>query len=369
MRAILPKWPPREYQALQPVSGRVVRTGSGEELVILCGTSYLALPWQPGFEDLARGELDSSTWFHELASVSSHYLGGTTPSRLTLERTVAQLCNRNAGVAFNNGWAACYGVARTLAGTFDTVISDHRSHNSTIEGLQASRQKVHVVDVTDSEELRRALDTGSGQACLFMPSISGMDGRIVSLPDMCVRDDRLFVVVDESHSTAMFGETGWQSQSRADLRVVSLSKAVGGCGAVVVGDEDVCERSCRTASSWMFSTPLPPLLWRLSTACVEFSTRLAPQRKRCFELAERFRRQCRTRGVVVTGDWHISGWEPPASRSTADIERLASERGYFIRVSEFPTVPRGRRIVRVSFTPDHLEQDADGFAEFVTSTA
>lgn len=127
------------------------------------------------------------------------------------------------------------------------MIYDELVHASVHSGLRASRvdnKRRIPFRHNDPEGLREVLKQidGKGTVLLSVESLYSMDGDFAPLPtlldvfDEYVSRDRQCVVVDEAHSTGVYGEQGrgithaLGEQGRVGVRLMTFGKAVGSSG-------------------------------------------------------------------------------------------------------------------------------------------
>jgi 8-amino-7-oxononanoate synthase len=152
-----------------------------------------------------------------------------------------------SALLFNSGWDANVSFFATVPQPGDWVIYDELIHASVHSGLRASRidNKRRVpFRHNDPEGLREILKQidGKGTVFLAVESLYSMDGDFAPLPalldilDEFVTRDRQCVVVDEAHSTGVYGRQGrgithaLGEQGRVGVRLMTFGKAVGSSG-------------------------------------------------------------------------------------------------------------------------------------------
>ena len=129
------------------------------------------------------------------------------------------------------------------------MIYDELIHASVHSGLRASRvDNKHRIAFRHNapeglREVLRQID-GNGTVFLAVESLYSMDGDFAPLPalldvlDEHVGRDRQCVVVDEAHSTGVYGEQGrgithaLGEQGRVGVRLMTFGKAVGSSGGM-----------------------------------------------------------------------------------------------------------------------------------------
>ena len=183
----------------------------------------------------------------------------------------------------------------------------------------------------------------------------------VTLP--WVVEGHAILMADEAHATGVFGERGSGLVEEAgcadgvQIRVGTLSKALGAGGGFVAGHGRLIEWLRHKARAWVFSTAHPPAVAGAAARAIELLG-LEPERRR--ELRARahdFRQRLAARGIVPL----IAG-EPAAA--VALSARLA-EAGFFVPAIRPPSVPAGRSLVRASLSWLHTEADLVRLADAI----
>ncbi|NUM53529.1 MAG: pyridoxal phosphate-dependent aminotransferase family protein [Candidatus Hydrogenedentes bacterium] len=249
------------------------------------------------------------------------------------------------------------------------VLSDIRSHNSTIRGLRKSTP-VAVSDITNRDATHRIVNDEESKVAVFYPALEGISGEVVCPSLSSIPRKRLLLIQDECHTFGACGVHGYELpiDVRPDIRILGLSKAYGTVGAAVVGSSEIINAIIAHASPWIFSTPLPPIVWQVNNALWPIVTAMQAERERIQALGDRFRSRFRASEIVVLGERHVSGVRIGKRARPAQFEDLLQRSGIFLRVSSFPTMPLGLDTARVVFNPFHTEDNVDFVADTIIST-
>jgi 8-amino-7-oxononanoate synthase len=143
-----------------------------------------------------------------------------------LEARLAQFFRSPAAILFNSGFDANVGFFSCVPQIGDVVVYDEYIHASVHDGIRASRARgAHYPFEHNSMLAFRALLTKllnerpelrSGQSSMFVAveSLYSMDGtfaplvEIVKILDECFPQRNGYLVVDEAHSTGIYGPQG-----------------------------------------------------------------------------------------------------------------------------------------------------------------
>jgi 8-amino-7-oxononanoate synthase len=199
-------------------------------------------------------------------------LSGGTTSHSALERRFATHFNgpgasADTALLFNSGWEANVSFFSTVPQPDDWIVYDELVHASVHSGMRASRVPVRrrrAVKHSDVEDLKNVLaeiagtaandaaasstkgQVGTGTVFLALESLYSMDGDFCPLPqfldtfDRYVPKERQCVVLDEAHSTGVYGAGGrgivsaLRYEDRVAVRLMTFGKAVGSSGGTSI---------------------------------------------------------------------------------------------------------------------------------------
>ena len=227
---------------------------SGAQLVVAgrtyvnCGSNdYLGLASDPRVLDAARACLDQQGW----GSGASPLLAGRGAAHEELEATLADFEDTEAAIVFPTGFAANLATVTALVSRGDAVYADELNHASLIDGCRLSRADVHVYPHGDWRRLEQML-AGTRDArrrLIVTDALFSMDGDFAPLVELAdlARRHQAMLMVDEAHATGVVGATGrgvaehLGVAQRIDIRVGTLSKALGGVGGFVCGKRSLVD--------------------------------------------------------------------------------------------------------------------------------
>src|SRR5437868_730911 len=258
----------RTLEPLRSEAGPEVQLSTGERLINFSSNDYLGLAAHPRVRQaLAEGV---ERW--GVGAGASRLVCGDFVAHHALEEELARFEGTEAAVAFNSGYAANSGVVPAFAGPEDVVLSDALNHASLVDGCRLSRARTEVYAHSDvaalEAALRRARQHGARRVLVATDTVFSMDGDVAPLAQIaeaCGRHEAI-LVVDEAHATGVLGPRGAGVVAqlglggRVDLRIGTLSKAVGAFGGYVAATRACCELLVNRARPLIFSTGLPPAL-------------------------------------------------------------------------------------------------------------
>lgn len=240
-----------------------------DAMIDLAGNDYLGLSLHP---DVRRAAAEASlTW--GAGSGASRLVTGTLTLHDELERELADFTGWPAGLAMSSGYHANLSVVAALVGKGDLVVSDGHIHASLIDAARLSRAEIVVTPHNDVAAVGAALaarlarGTATGRAIVLVESIYSVLGDAAPLRELaalCAEHGAL-LVVDEAHGLGVVGDGGRGLVHAAGLAghpnvvvTVTLSKAMGAQGAVLLGGPAFREHLANTARPFIFDTALAP---------------------------------------------------------------------------------------------------------------
>lgn len=225
------------------------------DLVDFCSNDYL------GFAK----NIDNQIFINKVGSTGSRLLSGNTDFAEALEQKIAQFHRAGAGLLFNSGYAANLGLLSCIATRHDTILYDALSHASIRDGIRLSPAKSYSFAHNDVNDLNKKINNSSGRIFIIVESIYSMDGDAAPLPEICniAAENNAYVIVDEAHSTGVFGENGegltvaLGLQHKVWARIHTFGKAIGSHGAIVLGSNTLRDYLINFSKPFVYTTAPP----------------------------------------------------------------------------------------------------------------
>jgi len=344
------------------IAGHV--TIDGRSYLNFSSNDYLALASDPRLGEVVARAVADTGW----GSGASPLVTGRATLHAQLESELARFEGTEATLLFASGFAANTGTIAALVGKDDSVFSDAKNHASIIDGCRLSGANVFVYRHGDVENLSELLkEVGErGRRLIVTDSLFSMDGDLAPLAELAELAERhaAMLMVDEAHATGVFGERGrgvaelLGVEEAVDVRVGTLSKALGSVGGFVAGSQNLIDWLANRARSFVFSTAMPEAVCAASLEAIRI-VRDEPQR----------RRKLLDKAAVLRERVTANGWNVGASQSqvipvfigdpAATIEMSAKlrARGLLVPGIRPPSVPEGESLLRISVSYAHSDED------------
>ncbi|KAK5989373.1 8-amino-7-oxononanoate synthase [Cladobotryum mycophilum] len=363
-------------------------------IIDFSSNGYLSLSSNSDVKRAYLELLQSSELSFSLGSGGSRLLDGNTEAAEELEQCIASFHRAPTGLLFNSGFEANTGLFSCGPQPGDTIVYDELIHASVHDGMKLSRARkvpfahncVERNDVDETAAKFKSLDTvlrhltegeqgsdvRSGKKNVFVAveGVYSMDGDVAALKDIveCV-EKRLplgngYIIVDEAHSTGIFGELGrglvcqLGLEDRVWARVHTFGKAMGCSGAIILCSPTTRRYIFNYARSFIYTTAMGfPALASIRTA-YRFLAEGHAEPLLC-NLQSLIRNTHRLLIDVVTRQRpHHSllriNFEPPESpviplfsMKARSLATYCQGKGFMLRPIVAPTVPHGTDRVRL----------------------
>jgi len=362
---------------LDSPQGPVVTMEGRGEVVVLSSNNYLGLCDLPEVVAAGKDALDR----FGAGTGSVRFICGTFTVHRDLEQALATLVGTESSLTYVSCWNANEGLAATLLGEQDAIISDQLNHASIIDGIRLARSitkcQTTVYRHSDMTDLKGKLD--AAKTCrtrlIITDGIFSMEGDIAKLPDILelARRHDAIVCVDDSHATGVLGATGrgtaehYRLAGQVDVITSTLGKALGGAaGGFTAGSTALCDYLTQRSRPQLFSNALPPTVAASALAAVRHLQAHPDLVTRLHENARYFRGALQDAGFKpLPGDTPII---PVILGETARAIRMSEmllEEGVFVTGFGYPVVPQGHARVRcqvsAAHTREHLDRALEAF--------
>ncbi len=342
--------------------GRVIR--DGRSLVNFASNDYLGLANDRRVIAAAAASAEAHGW----GSGASPLVSGWTEAHEALAVALAKYESVEAVALFPSGFAANLGAISALVGPADVVYLDRLNHACLIDGARLSRAKLRVYPTGDVNRLETLLERDQGKfrrSLIATDGVFSMDGNIAPLGDLADLAQRFgtMLLVDEAHGTGVFGPTGRGASEhcgvldRVDVKVGTLSKALGSLGGFVAGSRRLVNWLINHARPLVYSTSLPAPAASAAHRALEIIQAEPWRRSAVLDRSKVVRDQVAGLGPGIFGPIVPMILGAP-DRALAVAEQLLKH-GFLVPAIRPPTVPDGTARLRISLSAGHDPADVD----------
>jgi 8-amino-7-oxononanoate synthase len=292
-------------------------------------------------------------------STGSRLLSGNHQMHEEVENELAVFFNASNALIFNSGYDANVGVLSSIPQHGDLVLFDELCHASIRDGIRLSHAKAYSFghnDLNDLEKKYANTHNSNGNTYVIVESIYSMDGDaapLKSMVDFCKRN-ACYLIVDEAHSTGLFGESGrgivveLGLEEEVFARIHTFGKALGCHGAVVVGQKELMDYLINYASSFIYTTSLP----LHSILTIKYAIKELRSTEELNKLKTNiafFRNELQSLGLkkmFINSESAIQSCLIPNVSKIKEIAQNIRQQGYDVKAILSPTVPEGKERLR-----------------------
>jgi glycine C-acetyltransferase len=332
--------------------------------------NYLGLSYRPEVKEAIKAAVDR----YGAGSSGSPILSGTTALLQQLAEDVARFKGKEAAMIFPTGYSANVGLIAGLMRAGDLVVADQFAHASIVDGMILSKAQSRFFRHNRPQELDRKLQGFEGKKLVIIEGVYSMDGDLALLPEIVeiCRARGARILIDEAHSTFLFGERGrgvaehFGLDDEVDIHLGTFSKSLGGQGGFVAGSKALIDYLRGFSRSRFFSCALaPPIVAGLIKA-LELVESEPELRQKLWSNVDFMQNRLRDAGVDI-GDSE-SQVIPIMIRNDATIfdigEQLFRE-GIFINPVKYPAVGKHKSRFRMSVSSAHSREELEEGAEII----
>jgi len=371
----------RRFANLERIAGHFPKAiyrpdnGAAREVTIWCSNDYLGMGQHPVVRKAAHEALDNSG----AGAGGTRNISGTTRYHVQLEESLADLHQKEAGLVFSSGYVANEGALGTLGKLLPNcvIFSDALNHASMIHGMRDSGAEKKIFrhnDLEHLEELLRSVDIDRPKIIAF-ESVYSMDGDIAPIKEICDLADQYnaLTYLDEVHGVGIYGPRGGGVaeerglMDRIDIIEGTFGKAYGCMGGFITGPMALVDAVRSFASSFIFTTSLPPAVLAAAHAAVEHLKISDIERSRMRRNVKLFKDRLEAADLpYLRGESHIVPLvvgEPNCCREISEL--LMMEHNIYVQPINYPTVPKGTERLRLTATAAHSEQDINTMADIL----
>lgn len=371
----------RVFATLERIAGQFPKAlyhtpeGAAKEVTIWCSNDYLGMGQHPVILEAMHDAIDRCG----AGAGGTRNISGTTRYHVELENSVADLHGKDAALVFSSGYTANEGALGTLAKMLPNcvIFSDKLNHASMIHGMRSSGAETKVFrhnDVAHLEDLLKATDIKRPKIIAF-ESVYSMEGDIAPIAEIVALAEKYgaMTYLDEVHGVGLYGPRGGGVaeerglMDRIDIIEGTFGKAYGLVGGYIAGSRPVVDAVRSFASTFIFTTSLPPAVLAGALASVEYLKTSSIERQRQRNNVQRFKKLLSAQGLpFMAGESHIVPLvvgEASCCKMLTDV--LLRDYNIYVQPINYPTVPKGTERMRLTATAAHSTEDVHRFVDIL----
>ena len=347
--------------------GAAIRVSDGKEVLNFCANNYLGLSNNPALIKAAKNALDT----HGYGMSSVRFICGTQDLHKQLEKSIADFFGTEDTILY----AACFdangGVFEPLLNEEDAILSDALNHASIIDGVRLCKAQRYRYANADMDDLEKQLK--AAHSCRFRlivtDGVFSMDGNVAPLDkiyELAAKYDAM-VMVDESHSAGVVGNTGrgvtelYDLKGKIEIITGTLGKAFGGAiGGFTTGKKEIIDLLRQRSRPYLFSNSIPPMVAAAGIRMFEMMNETNELQEKLHTNTAYFVEKMKTAGFDI---------KPTASAICAvmlydaklsqKMSALLLDEGIYVTGFYYPVVPKDQARIRVQISAAHTTEQLD----------
>ena len=339
----------------------------GKKVLNFCANNYLGLSNHPRLIEGAKKMMDKRGF----GMSSVRFICGTQDIHKELEAAISDYFKTEDTILY----AACFdangGVFGALFNEEDAIISDALNHASIIDGVRLCKAKRYRYANGNMEELEKCLQEAQAQRfrIVVTDGVFSMDGNVAPMDKICDLAEKYdaLVMVDESHSAGVVGETGHgvselcKTYGRVDIYTGTLGKAFGGAlGGFTTGRKEIIDMLRQSSRPYLFSNSLAPSIIGASREVFKMLKESNELHDKLVENVNYFREKMMAAGFDIkpTQSAICAVMLYDAKLSQVYASKMLEE-GIYVTGFYYPVVPKNEARIRVQISAGHNREQLD----------
>lgn len=255
----------------------------GKEVVNFASANYLGLLGQEKIIDSCIGTLEK----YGVGSCGPRGFYGTIDVHLDCEKKIANFLGTPDSILYSYGISTIFSVIPAFCKKGDIIVADEGVHWAVQNGLYLSRSTVVYFKHNDMISLENTLEkltrrnkrVEKVRRYIVVEGLYQNSGQVTPLDEIVRLKEkyRFRVVLDESHSFGVLGNSGRGLTEYYGVPVEKIDIITAGMGNALASDGGFCTGSVRvvdhqrlSSAGYVFSASLPPYLATAAISAVDY---------------------------------------------------------------------------------------------------
>lgn len=340
---------------------------AGKEILNFCANNYLGLANNPELISAAKSALDD----HGYGMASVRFICGTSDLHKKLEAKIAEFFGTEDTILY----AACFdangGVFEPLLTEQDAIISDALNHASIIDGVRLCKAQRYRYANADMEDLEKQLQAAQANRfrIIVTDGVFSMDGNVAPLDKILELAEKYnaMVMVDESHSAGVVGNTGrgvtelYNVRGEVEIITGTLGKAFGGAvGGFTTGKKEIIDMLRQRSRPYLFSNSIPPMVAAAGARMFDMMSETNELQDKLHFNTKYFMEKMQALGFDIKPTQSaICAVMLYDAKLSQDFAAKLQEEGIYVTGFYYPVVPKGAARIRVQLSAAHSIEHLD----------
>jgi 8-amino-7-oxononanoate synthase len=340
-------------------------------LIDFCSNDYLGLASNYDLNHLIEKEYKTISTNKPKGATGSRLISGNSQYYEDLEKYLADLFKSETTLLFNSGYAANMGVLSSIPQKGDTILYDELSHACIKDGARLSFADRFSFKHNDMADLEKRMQKAAGDIFVVVEAIYSMDGDAAPLKELvmlCYKYSA-YLIVDEAHSTGIFGENGsglvcqLGLQEKVFIRIHTFGKAIGTHGACVAASQIVRDFLINFSRQFIYTTALP-LHNLVSIKCAfEYLTKHADLPSDLQQKIDLFKSKTINYQLsTINSNSAIQAILIPRNAKVKALAQKIQTAGFDVRPILSPTVKIGEERLRICLHTTNSKEELEGLS-------
>ena len=340
---------------------------NGGDVLNFCANNYLGLSNNPRLIAAAKKSMDNRGY----GMSSVRFICGTQDLHKKLEAEIAKFFGTEDTILY----AACFdangGVFEPLLSENDAIISDALNHASIIDGVRLCKAQRFRYANADMQDLENQLIAAENcrHKLIVTDGVFSMDGNVAPLDKIYALAEKYgaMVMVDESHSAGVVGNTGrgvtelYNLHGKIEIITGTLGKAFGGAvGGFTTGKKEIIDLLRQRSRPYLFSNSLPPMVVAAGIETFKILEESNDLQDKLHKNTEYFISKMVAAGFDIkptqSAICAVMLYDAVLSQKMAAA--LQNE-GIYVTGFYYPVVPKGQARIRVQLSAAHTQEHLD----------
>lgn len=352
-----------------------IKVSTGQQVLNFCANNYLGLSNNPQLIKAAKEALDTRGF----GMSSVRFICGTQDLHIELEKKISEFFGTEDAILY----AACFdangGVFEPLLSEEDAIISDALNHASIIDGVRLCKAQRYRYANADMDELEKCLQLAQAQRfrLIVTDGVFSMDGNVAPLDRIYALAEKYnaMVMVDESHSAGVVGESGrgttelYNLRGKVEIITGTLGKAFGGAiGGFTTGKKEIISMLRQRSRPYLFSNSIPPMVAAAGIAMFDMMSKTNELQDKLHNNTKYFVEKMVAAGFDIKPTQSaICALMLYDAKLSQDFAAKMLQEGIYVIGFYFPVVPKGQARIRIQISaghePEHLDRAIAAFTK------
>ncbi len=347
--------------------GAAIRVADGAEVLNFCANNYLGLSNSPKLREAAKDAIDS----HGYGMSSVRFICGTGDLHKDLEASISKFFGTEDSILYASCFDANTGFFETIFTAEDAIISDSLNHASIIDGVRLSKAQRYRYANADMADLEEQLKKAQAQRhrVIVTDGVFSMDGNVAPLDKIYELANKYnaIIMVDESHSAGVVGETGrgvtelYNLRGKMEVITGTLGKAFGGAiGGFTTGKKEIIDMLRQRSRPYLFSNSIPPMVAAAGVKMFEMMDATNELQDKLHHNTSYFVSQMKEAGFdIKPTESAICAVMLYDAKLSQEMANMLLDEGIYVIGFYFPVVPKNEARIRVQISAAHEKEHLD----------